>query len=483
MSWSYDLLEPAEQAVFRRLAVFPASFSLEAAEEVAGQDDEPVKVTDSLLGLVDRSLVQFDPHEGRYRLLETLRQFAADRLGESGETEVRRERHARYFLGLVDRHADDLLGAGYLNARTALMAEIENVRATATWLIDEGRWATLASLCRSTLYFAIQSSPVDGVTWRQLVIDHREVLEDELVIETLSELAYILANSLGDHEVALAIANQALALCEESGRMPSLWALVARTYALNLAARYEETVVDAKRSLEVADAAGDEAPRSDRGRDTVLCPCRAGLTRRRAPRWPSRRFRRGEASGHPLHMGAAVITYAASYLTQTATPDFEAAWEIVERYPLTQGRRRHERHVVRPRGRGWALLGLGEPQAVEWLVDVLRAADRLNAQPVSDIALRLLALAFDRCGHAKEGMILSQYANTHLQRFRLPAPGQSWVQAQLDLAGIGGTRPVVPDSDRAEIMALVNTTTFSIVHSRSVPGGVPSPTFEPTESS
>ena len=191
-----------------------------------------MNVTDSLLGLVDRSLVQFDPNEGRYRLLETLRQFAADRLGESGETEVRRERHAEYFLGLVDRHADDLLGADYLNARTTLTAEVENVRAMATWLIDEGRWATLASLCRSTLYFAIQSSPVDGVTWRQLVIDHREVLEDEVVIETLSELAYILANSLGDHEVALAIADQALALGVGSGRMPSLWALVARTYAL-----------------------------------------------------------------------------------------------------------------------------------------------------------------------------------------------------------------------------------------------------------
>jgi predicted ATPase/class 3 adenylate cyclase len=481
VSWSYDLLEPAERAVFRRLAVFPASFSLEAAEEVAGQDDEPVNVTDSLLGLVDRSLVQFDPNEGRYRLLETLRQFAADRLGESGETEVRRERHAEYFLGLVDRHADDLLGADYLNARTTLTAEVENVRAMATWLIDEGRWATLASLCRSTLYFAIQSSPVDGVTWRQLVIDHREVLEDEVVIETLSELAYILANSLGDHEVALAIADQALALGVGSGRMPSLWALVARTYALNLAARYEETVADAKRSLEVADAAGDEALAVIAL--GILCSALAALGQREESTVVAQEaLRRGEASGHPLHMGAAVITYAASYLTQTATPDFEAAWEIVERYPLTRavgGTNAMWFDLMW----GWSLLGLGEPQAVECLVDVLRAADRLNAQPVSDIALRLLALAFDRCGHAKEGMILSQYADAHLQRFRLPAPGQSWVQAQLDLAGIGGTRSVVADSNRAEIMALVNTTTFSIVHSRPVPGGEPSPTVEPTESS
>ena len=96
VSWSHDLLVPVEQEVFRRLAVFPASFTLEAAEDVTGRDDHSIDVTDSLLGLVDRSLLQFDPEEGRYRLLETLRQFAADRLAESGEAETLRERHARF---------------------------------------------------------------------------------------------------------------------------------------------------------------------------------------------------------------------------------------------------------------------------------------------------------------------------------------------------------------------------------------------------
>lgn len=481
VSWSYDLLEPAEQAVFRRLAVFPASFTLEAAEEVADQDDEPVDVTDSLLGLVDRSLVQFDPNEGRYRLLETLRQFAADRLGESGETEVRRERHAEYFVGLVDRHADELLGPGYLNARTILTAELENIRATATWLIDRGRWEALASLCRSTLYFAIQSSPVDGVAWRQLVIDHRAVLDDEVVIDAMSELAYLQANSLGDHEVALATADRALALAEESGRMPTLWALVARTYALNLAARYEETVVDANRSLEVADATGDETIAVIAL--GILCSALAALGwREESTAVAQEALRRGEASGHPLVMGAAVITYAATYVTQTATPDFEAAWEIVERYPQTRdagGTNAMWFDLIW----GWTLLGLGEPNAVEWLADVLRAADRLNAQPVSDIALRLLALAFDRCGHAKEGKILAQYADAHLQRLRIPAPGQSWVQEQLDLAGISEPPPVPVDRNRGDIMALVNTTTFAIAHGRPVLGGEPSLATEATGSS
>jgi predicted ATPase/class 3 adenylate cyclase len=473
VSWSYDLLAPAEQAVFRRLAVFPASFTLEAAEEVAGQDHDEVDVTDSLLGLVDRSLVQFDPNEGRYRLLETLRQFAADRLGESGETEHRRERHAEFFVGLVNRNADDLLGLGYHSARSTLNAELENVRATATWLIDQERWEVLAFLCRCTLYFAIQSTPVDGVAWRQLVIDHQAALEVEIVIEAMSELAYLQANSLGDHEVALAIADQALALAEETGREPPLWALVARSYALNLAARYEETVVDANRSLQVATATGDEAVAVIAL--GILCSSLAALGQREESTAVAQEaLRRGEASGHPLHMGAAVITYAATYVTQTATPDFDAAWEIVERYPETRdagGTNAMWFDLLW----GWTLLGLGDPHAVEWLADVLRAADRLNAQPVSDLALRLLALAFDQCGHAKEGKLLAQYADAHLQRLRLPAPGQSWVQEQLDLAGISDSSPSVPDRTRGDIMALVNTTTFSIVHARPPLGGEPSP--------
>ena len=127
VSWSHDLLVPVEQEVFRRLAVFPASFTLEAAEDVTGRDDHSIDVTDSLLGLVDRSLLQFDPEEGRYRLLETLRQFAADRLAESGEAETLRERHARFFTGLVEHQAPRLTGPEYLSALAILTPEIDNL--------------------------------------------------------------------------------------------------------------------------------------------------------------------------------------------------------------------------------------------------------------------------------------------------------------------------------------------------------------------
>ena len=95
VSWSHDLLGETERLVFRRLAVFPPSFDLDAAEAVAG--DPEIDVIDALVRLVDQSLVQYDATTGRYRLLETLRQYAADRLADAGETDLARDRHTDFY--------------------------------------------------------------------------------------------------------------------------------------------------------------------------------------------------------------------------------------------------------------------------------------------------------------------------------------------------------------------------------------------------
>src|SRR6185503_7616179 len=106
VSWSHDLCSDDEKVVFRRLSVFPANFDLDAAEAVAG--DGVTDVVECVLRLVDRSLVDYEPESARYRLLETLRQFGADRLAEAGETESTRERHARWFLALAERVGPEL---------------------------------------------------------------------------------------------------------------------------------------------------------------------------------------------------------------------------------------------------------------------------------------------------------------------------------------------------------------------------------------
>ena len=81
VSWSYELLSDGERWVFRRWRCFRRRSDLAAAEAVAGGESGAV---DGVLGLVERSLVSYDPAEGRYRMLETLRQYAADRLAEAG---------------------------------------------------------------------------------------------------------------------------------------------------------------------------------------------------------------------------------------------------------------------------------------------------------------------------------------------------------------------------------------------------------------
>jgi predicted ATPase/DNA-binding XRE family transcriptional regulator len=102
LDWSYGLLTPSEQALFRRLSVFVGGWTLEAVEAI-GADDAlgSTEVLDVLTQLVDQSLVQIEPpHDGdglRYRLLETVRQYAHERLAEGGEQEIVQARHASYF--------------------------------------------------------------------------------------------------------------------------------------------------------------------------------------------------------------------------------------------------------------------------------------------------------------------------------------------------------------------------------------------------
>ena len=99
IAWSHDLLNPVEQAVFRRLSVFQAPFRLETAEQIAadGAMVSADDVLDAVAHLVDKSLVQFDPVTARYRLLETVRQYCSDRLRDHAETESTRDRHAAFY--------------------------------------------------------------------------------------------------------------------------------------------------------------------------------------------------------------------------------------------------------------------------------------------------------------------------------------------------------------------------------------------------
>ena len=111
IGWSYDLLTQGERAMFRQLAVFAGGFTLDAAEAVGGDGDVArTDVLDLLTNLVEKSLVSLGLEDERYRLLETVRQYAQERLDESGEADRARAWHLAFYVALAERARPELVG-------------------------------------------------------------------------------------------------------------------------------------------------------------------------------------------------------------------------------------------------------------------------------------------------------------------------------------------------------------------------------------
>ncbi|HEX2254663.1 MAG TPA: tetratricopeptide repeat protein, partial [Thermoanaerobaculia bacterium] len=170
--WSHDLLARDQQVLLRRLAVFAGSFSLEAVEGIcAGDGIAADQVLDALSSLVDRSLVMLDPDEGaaRYRLLETVRQYARERLAAAGEEEVVARRHAAWYTELAEALAPEHFGGqGPAALMRRLDHEHDNFRLAADWALrveDGGEIALRLGYALHWYWFARGLFP-EG--WRRL---------------------------------------------------------------------------------------------------------------------------------------------------------------------------------------------------------------------------------------------------------------------------------------------------------------------------
>jgi predicted ATPase/DNA-binding CsgD family transcriptional regulator len=169
IEWSFDLLGPEEQTGFTRLALFPGSFSLDAAEAVAGVD------LDTLAGLVGKSLVTVVPHSGgqvRYRMLDTLRAYGRERLSASGERDALRASHLAFFVALAEAvHDSNALGGSDAEVQ-ALAEELDNLRGALGWAIDHDRAAGLRLIGASRLAW-VRRSQTEGLAWAtRLLADH-----------------------------------------------------------------------------------------------------------------------------------------------------------------------------------------------------------------------------------------------------------------------------------------------------------------------
>ena len=151
LDWSFGLLAVGEQALFGRRGVFAGTFGLPAAAAVCGD----VADVDTLGSLVDSSLVRPEAldDEPRFRLLETIREYALDRLAETGDWAAVHDRHAAYFMTLAQPAEAELHGAGQLAWLNRLELGHDNLNAALSWLLDRGRAAEALDLVWTTWRF------------------------------------------------------------------------------------------------------------------------------------------------------------------------------------------------------------------------------------------------------------------------------------------------------------------------------------------
>lgn len=134
IEWSYDLLTEKERILFRRLAVFAGGWTLEAAEAVASAENvDGPQVLDLLIDLVDKSLVMVEAEGARYRLLETVREYAEARLKESGEDEGARKRHLDFYVSFAEKAGAELLGPEQATCLRKLDVDRENLLSALGW--------------------------------------------------------------------------------------------------------------------------------------------------------------------------------------------------------------------------------------------------------------------------------------------------------------------------------------------------------------
>jgi len=277
VAWSHDLLDPAEQTLFRRLAVFAGNCTLEAVEAVCASEEGERLVTSSTLetlaSLVDSSLLvsqseasacQEEDDEPRFTMLETIREYALEHLASSGELEQVQRKHARYYVELAEarkpqasKHWDGVLKFARLDR------EHDNLRAALGWTLDNSEAEMGARLALAVWWFWLERGYLsDGRRWIEALLALDRVgsppgtSPPALPARTkayLIQVAGILAMAQGDHDRAVTLHEEALgayrALGHNKGVSASLRELGFVAYERE---DYERAVCLQERSLDLA---------------------------------------------------------------------------------------------------------------------------------------------------------------------------------------------------------------------------------------
>jgi predicted ATPase/class 3 adenylate cyclase len=260
VDWSHDLLPEPERVMLRRLAVFSGGWTLEAAE-VAGAGDgiEALDVLDLLTELVDKSLVVVEGsgEEARYRLLETLREYALEKLAASGEAEAIHSAHATFYVGLAERLGETLL-AGENLRRGPFVDELDNFRAALRWFADAGDWSDCLRLVGSLSdYWHFGSHLGESAQWLELALRHQLDVPPATRGRVLSGVG-LLAFGRGDYATSEMSYRESTHMYRESGdERGAVNAQLLFGGILRDEGKHGEASVVLEEGLRLSEAAGD----------------------------------------------------------------------------------------------------------------------------------------------------------------------------------------------------------------------------------
>jgi predicted ATPase/class 3 adenylate cyclase len=253
IAWSYDLLTPDEQKLFRRLAMFAGGGTLTAVEAVVrgGEPDTSLDVVNGLASLVDKNLLRQEETAGelRLRMLETIREYSMECLTGAGEADGFQRAHADYFLEFAEQAEHGLLGgsrqAEWLNR---LIEDHDNLRAALGWFVRHGPadhglrlGGALQRFWRNRGYLA------EGREWTSALLALPAARTRTAPRAKALRAAGGFANQQGDYVQARAWFEESLAICRELGDIHGIgWGLVS----LGVLTRYEGDHVAARSLLE-----------------------------------------------------------------------------------------------------------------------------------------------------------------------------------------------------------------------------------------
>jgi predicted ATPase/DNA-binding CsgD family transcriptional regulator len=263
IEWSYNLLSVPERVLLHRLAVFSGGFTLEAVEGICGGNGtEASQIVDLFMSLADKSLIVEDYRGGetRRRLLETVRQYARERLQQTGDDATIRRQHRDWYLGLVETAAPNLRGAHQGIWLRRLELEHENLRAALDWCATEGlgRPEALRLIGGLFWFWFLHGHLTEGRGWSESALTAGVHTRLPALSKVYVGAAY-LAFRQGDRVRANILCEEGLAFCEEVGDVESCIYLLMWWGASELTSGgYADAATKLERGLRLSRELGDK---------------------------------------------------------------------------------------------------------------------------------------------------------------------------------------------------------------------------------